>query len=300
MASGVYGTTIPSKISSSDVDIYYSYHETRNSDSVSNSTFTKLPSSILSDVLYNNESNSTDNVLEGLYNLKLPLQYFNRKGFYTVYIKPKEFAATIVDVASLTSFPNVRGIVLNSSDVEDDTLATKIKTNNALVGYRVIYVSDNGKREDYFRLITSNNKCEPVVQMSSDNTNKAYTYRYNESSTLSFITMTPSSAPSFKSNAAPYIGKPTQKIILVNTMFEPVMLDIEMTDKDVDTISYMLEGSQLRDLDNGIVTTFDNDGNIYNQREFYTLKDKYTGKPVYEVGKVRTDNIDFTQTINDK
>ena len=300
MASGVYGTTIPSKISSSDVDIYYSYHETRNSDSVSNSTFTKLPSSILSDVLYNNESDSTDNVLEGLYNLKLPLQYFNRKGFYTVYIKPKEFAATIIDVASLTSFPNVRGIVLNSSDVEDDTLATKIKTNNALVGYRVIYMSDNGKREDYFRLITSNNKCEPVVQMSSDNTNKAYTYRYNESSTLSFITMTPSSAPSFKSNAAPYIGKPTQKIILVNTMFEPVMLDIEMTDKDVDTISYMLEGSQLRDLDNGIVTTFDNDGNIYNQREFYTLKDKYTGKPVYEVGKLRTDNIDFTQTINDK
>ena len=300
MAQGVYGTTIPSRITSNDVDIFYAYHETRNSDSVEHSVFTKLPSSILTDVIYDGETGATDNVLEGLYNLKLPLQYFNRKGFYTVYIKPKEIPAIIADVSTLTSFPNVRGIILDSQTTDDDTLRNKILTNNALVGYRIIYISDEGDRTDYFRLITSNNKCEPIIQTSNDSSNKSYTYRYNESSTLSFLTLTPSSAPSFKANAAPFIGKPTQRIILVNTLFEPIMLDIEMTEHDLDTMSNMLEGSQLRDLDNGLVTTFDENNQIYHQSEHYTVKDAATGKPVYEIKKNRNTAIDFSQTLEDK
>ena len=113
MANGVYGTIIPSRVTANDVDIYYAYHETRNSDSVENAVFTKLPSSILSDVIYDGSNGPTDNVLEGMYNVKLPLQYFNRAGFYTVYIKPKEYPAIISDVSTLTAFPNVRGIILD-------------------------------------------------------------------------------------------------------------------------------------------------------------------------------------------
>ena len=301
MSAGVYGTTIPSRITSDDVEIFYAYHETRNSDSVENSTYNKLPSSILSSVLYNGETGATDNVLEGLYNLKLPLQYFNRKGFYTVYIKPREIPAVIADVSTLTAYPNVRGIVLDSrADGIDSSLSSKILTNNSLVGYRIIYITDDGDREDYFRLVTSNNKAEPVIQTSNDSSNKSYTYRYNESSTLSFLTLTPSSAPSFKSNAAPYIGKPTQRVLLVNTLFEPVMLDIEMTEHDIETLSYALEGSQLRDLDNGLVTTFDDNNQIYSQSEHYTIKDSATGKPVYEVKKNKKTSIDFSQTLEDK
>ena len=133
--NGVYGTTIPSRIKSDDIEIFYAYHETRNSDSVENATFKKLPSSILSNVLYDGESGATDNILEGLYNLKLPLQYFNRKGFYTVYIKPKEMPAVISDVSSLTAYPNIRGIVVDSrqSGIDND-LASKLNDNNALVG----------------------------------------------------------------------------------------------------------------------------------------------------------------------
>ena len=173
MANGVYGTTIPSRVTSDDVDIFYAYHETRNSDSVEDAVFTKLPSSILSDVVYEGETGATDNILEGLYNLKLPLQYFNRKGFYTVYIKPREIPAVIADVSTLTAFPNVRGIVLDSAATNIDTsLKNKIATNNALVGYRIIYLTDNGDREDYFRLVTSNNKCEPIIQTSNDSSNK--------------------------------------------------------------------------------------------------------------------------------
>ncbi len=301
MPQGVYGTTIPSRVTSDDVDIFYAYHETRNSDSVEHAVFTKLPSSILSDVIYDDETGATDNILEGLYNLKLPLQYFNRKGFYTVYIKPKEIPAIIADVSTLTAFPNIRGIVLDSNATDiNAALKNKILTNNALVGYRIIYVSDDGDRTDYFRLITSNNKCEPIIQTSNDSSNKSYTYRYNESSTLSFLTLTPSTAPSFKANAAPFIGKPTQRIILVNTLFEPVMLDIEMTEHDINTMANMLEGSQLRDLDNGLVTTYDENNQIYHQSEHYTVKDAATGKPVFEVRKNRNTAIDFSQTLEDK
>ena len=300
MASGVYGITVPSNIDSSMVDIFYSYHETRNSDNTKNAVFTKLPSSILTNALYEGEGHSTDNVLEGMYSLKLPLEYFNRKGFYTVYIKPKEVSAVITDISTLTAYPSVKGIVLDSNSVDDSAMKSRILTNNGLVGWRIIYISDNGDRQDYYRLITSNNKCEPIVMASSSSTDKSYTYRYNESSTLSFVTVTPSTAPSFKANAMPYIGKPTQKILLVNTAFEPIMLDIEMVDHDADTISTMLEGSQLRDLESGLVTTFNGDNEIYNQAEHFTLKDGSNGQPIYEVKQNKTNNIDYSQTLDDK
>lgn len=299
-STGAYGTTIPSKIRNSDIDIFYAYHETRTSDSVDNAVFKKLPSSILTDALYDSDGESIDNVLEGLYNLKLPLEYFNRKGFYTVYIKPKEIPAVIADVSSLTSFPNVRGIVIDSKQITDSDFSQKVRDNNALVGYRIIFINDNGTRENYYRLVTSNNKCEPVVESSNESGNKSYTYRYNESSTLSFLTLTPSIAPSFKSTSAPFIGKPTQRILFVNTLFEPIMLDIEMTEHDIDTVSNMLEGSQLRDLDNGLVTTYNDDNQIVHQSEHYTLKDPATGNPVYEVKKNKENDIDFSQTLQDK
>lgn len=300
-STGAYGQTIPSKITSSDVDIFYAYHETRTSDSVENSVFKKLPSSILTDVLYDGKDDSVDNVLEGLYNLKLPLEYFNRKGFYTVYIKPKEISAVIADVSSLTSFPNVRGIVIDSTDTSiDEDFRNKIYENNSLVGYRIIFLNDNGTREDYYRLVTSNNRCEPVVQSSNESGNKSYTYRYNETSSLSFLTLTPSVAPSFKPSSAPAIGKPAQRILFVNTLFEPIMLDIEMTEHDIETISTMLEGSQLRDLDNGLVTTYNDDNQIVHQSEHYTIKDTATGNPVYEVKKKKIDSIDYSQTLENK
>lgn len=300
MATGVYGISVPSNVDASMVDIFYSYRSTRNSDNTNNSVFTKLPSGILTKALYEGDENTTDDTLEGMYNLKLPLEYFSQKGFYSVYIKPKEYPAVITDVSTLTAYPNIKGIILDSNSVNDTTMKNRILNNNALVGWRIIYIDDSGDRQDYYRLITSNNKCEPIVMASNGSSDKSYTYRYNESSTLSFLTLTPSTAPSFKSNAAPYIGKPTQKILLVNTSFEPILLDLELVDHDVDTISTMLEGSQLRSLENGLVTTFNDDNEIYNQAEHFTLKDSNTGNPIYEVKQKKTNNIDYSQTLDDK
>lgn len=299
MATGVYGTSVPLNIDTSLVDIYYAYHATRNSDDTANAVFTKLPSSILTNSLYDG-NDGTDNVIEGMYNLKLPLKYFNKKGFYTVYIKPKEIKATIADVSTLAAFPNVRGIVFDSSVFSDSAMKNRVLTNNALVGWRIIYLQDNGSRQDYFRLITSNNRCEPMVSVSDTSNTKIQTYRYHDTSTLTFVTVTPSTATNFKSDVTPYIGKPQQNVLLVNTMFEPLMIDLELVDHDADTISTMIEGSQLRNIDNGLVTTFNDDNEIYSQSEHFTLKDAETGKPVYEVRQKKTNDINYGETLTDK
>ena len=301
---GTYGTVIPIYISRNEipslVDISYCYHETREYDSLTSGVFKKLSPSLLTPSIREDEEDYVDSYVEGMYNLQLPLSEFNRKGFYTVYIKPKEIEAVITDVGKLTAFPNVMGIVLDTNQIRDDVTKNKAKTNNELVGYRIIYLDDNGLRENYYRIITSNNRCEPVITAPNSSSDKAYSYRYTETSTLSFLTVSPSSAPTFKDNALPYIGKPTQKILLVNTLFEPIQLDIEMVNHNADTISYMLENNQLRDLDNGLVTTFNDNNAIYSQFEHYTLKDSYTGKPIYEIRKNKRNNINYGQTIEDK
>lgn len=290
-SSGVYGTNVAANVTEKDVEIFYSYSPSRNSDDVNKATFTKLPSSLLF------EAKTDDNdIIEGLKNLKLPLQYFNKKGYYTVYIRPKEVKAVINHVSTLTAYPDVRGIVVDTNMVAE--LSEELKTNNMLVGYRIVYVDDNGERQNYYRIVTSNNKCEPVEQSLPNVNQNATRYRFNESGTLTFITVTPSVAPSFKPNAQPYIGKTGQQIIFINTKFEPILLDIEMVDKDIETVSTMLEGSQLRDLDNGLVTTFDENGNIFAQHEHFSLKENDV--PVYEVKINKTNDIDFSQTLEDK
>ena len=294
-SNGVYGTRVASRITPNDVDIFYSYSPTRNSDDINKSTFTKLPSTLLIDA-----KTDDNNILEGLKNLKLPLQYFNKKGFYSVYIRPKEVKAVINHISTLTTYPDVRGIIIDTNMVSE--LSNELKTNNMLVGYRIIYLKTDGsgEREPYYRIVTSNNKCEPVEQSLPNVNQNATRYRFNESSNLTFITVTPSVAPSFKPNAEPYIGKTGQEIIFINTKFEPILLDIEMVDKDIENISTMLEGSQLRSLDNGLVTTFNENNEIYHQSEHYSLKDKYTGEPIFEVKKNKTDSIDFGQTLEGK
>ena len=305
MSIGVYGTNIPIHIDSNKlsslVDISYCYNESRAYDSLSSSNFKSLPSSVLANCTREVENGSNlDEIVDGMYTLQLPLSDFNKKGFYTVYIKPKEYAINITDVGCLSAYSDVRGIILDTSVISDKIIQNMARTNNGLVGFRIVFLDENGVREDYYRIVTSNNKCEPVIQAPNSSSDKTYTYRYDDSSSLTFLTVSPSSAPTFKSNATPYIGKPTQRILLVNTLFEPIQLDIEMVTHDADTISNMLEGSQLRDLDNGLVTTYNEKNEIYAQSEHYTLKENASGNPVYEVKKNKTDSIDFSQTIDDK
>lgn len=271
MANGTYGIRKPANITYNDIDIFYHYRPTRGTEAPGFSEFKKLdPAEVFSGCY------ASDRPVSGLYNLRLPLETFSGKGIYTIYIVPKEIETTIADVSTLTgNYTNIRGIVFNASYSGD---SMPIPTGNGeLVGYRVEYYDGSAKTGDY-RIITSNNKCEPVYQNAAGSAmQKSVRYRFNDNSPLIFCTVTPSTAPSFKSGSLPNIGYTGQKVHLVNTKFNPILLEVEMVTHDADTISIMLEGSQVRNLDEGIITTFDEDGNIYHQAVYGNITEPNSG-----------------------
>lgn len=293
MGNNTYGTVRQAFFNpAKDVDIFYYYKPSRSSSDTSFSGFKKIdtPTRLLEHA--NLEEGSIDKRLPGMYNLKLPADLFGNRGIYTIYIVPKEIECKITDVGSLAAYPDIRGIVIDVNSVEDRQLFN----NDNLVGYRVEYFSNtngtNSERQEFFRLVTSNNFCDPVSQNLTTSNASTNGYRYNQNGSYSFITLTPSTAPTFKSNAIPFIGTPGQSIVFKNTKFDPVCVEVEITDHDIETVSYMLEGEQVRNLENGRVSTYNFNGEIYKQMEFSTIKDNYTGKSVAEIKVDKNDNID--------
>jgi hypothetical protein len=287
--SGMYGTIKPADINiETDVEIFYHYRPSFNSEDSDFKNFKTLPTSVLTPC---NVGDSTTTAISGLFNIKLPLDRFGKKGIYTIYIRPKEISARILDIGTLAAFPDVRGVVLNSSDA-----LSVFKTGNALVGYRIEYLNDEGKKNGDFKIITSSNLCEPMSYMLNNSSEKGTKYRYTMSGRQLFCTVTPSLAPTFKPNDLPLIGASGQDIKLVNTKFNPVMLELELVEHDEETLSYMLEGDQLVDKDRALITTFNKNGEIYHQSEYGTYKDEY-GTPLYEFKKEK-ENIDFNQSLD--
>ena len=288
--NNVYGTSRPAIIKNTDIEIFYHYRPYRNSDDYNFVNFKKLDNTLLSSL--NAEDSDSTFVLPGMYNLRLPVNVFNKKGIYTIYIKPKEVMTNIIDVSTLASYPNIRGIVIDGTSIENELLTS----NGSLVGYRVEYFNEMMDRSEEFRIITSNNHCEPIAQNLNDPMQKGIRYRFNENSPLIFCTLTPTSAMSFKSNSIPYIGKSSQRISLINTKFDPIMLEIEMVDHDMETISTMLEGDQLRNLETNTITTFNNEGGIYHQVACGTITDPDTG--LAHDFKVNSPYVDINEDIN--
>jgi hypothetical protein len=297
MGLGVYGSRVNANITPNDVDIFYSYRANLNTDNATSAQINKISSNILTKCYTTqDDGNTIDTLVEGLYNLKLPLDVFNQKGFYQVLITPKEIPMKITDIGVLSTQSSIKGVVVDITTAPQEVYGA-FQTNNELVGWRIEYFDDNNERQDFYRLITSSNKVEPVVQNISDTSSKSVRYRFNDNSNLLFITVTPTTAASFKPSTSPYIGMVGQKIVFKNTKFNPILLDIELVENDADTIATYLTGSQKRDLDNGIVSTFNKNGEIVTQSEYYTVKNSYNGEPVYDVRKLK-DSIDYTQTID--
>lgn len=271
--NNTYGTKRPALITSEDVDIFYSYRPSRSEESVDFSHFKRLDSSCLyeTEAEYVDGDNSSVMTLPGMYDLRLPMDKFNMVGVYTVYIKPKERITTLVDAnCTLAAYPTIRGFVVRA----EEPLNASMMSNGGMVGYRVEYLDNNGKRTGEYRIITSSNLCEPTVQNFNDSSQKGIRYILNNStSNLIFCTVSPSSALSFKANSFPNIGTTGQRVAIVSTSFNPIMLEIEVVEHDIETISTMLEGEQIRDLNHGIITTFDKNGNIYHQAHYGTAND---------------------------
>lgn len=289
--NGTYGIVKPSLITdiNQDVEIWYRYRPNRNTTDETYKNFIKIEdtTSVLQISTTNEDDTNGDNRLIGMYELSLPVNIFGKKGFYTIYIKPREYHFTIKDIGALAAYPDIKGIVIDLNAVDNRIMFA----NDNLVGYRIEYY-DNSERQEYYRIITSNNNCEPVSQnLTSSNTN-TNGYRFNDNGSLSFLTVTPSTSPSFKSNQTPFIGTPNQQIIITNTKFDPIMMEVEMVEHDIETLSTMIEGDQIRSLDKGLVTTFNENGEIYHQSEFYTIKNTYNQSDIYEVRKKITDNFD--------
>jgi hypothetical protein len=166
-----------------------------------------------------------------------------------------------------------------------------------LVGFRVEYLNaDGSKIPNFFRIITSNFYCEPVIQNLTNTVQKAVRYRYTEGQTnLVFCTLSPSSSPTNKPNATPYIGQPAQSIILSNTYFNPLTLEVQVSQYDIDTLGIALYGNQTKSMEDGIYTIYDAQNNIYQQYNLYEIKDDFNNL-LYEVKDNRGTNIDFSKS----
>jgi hypothetical protein len=297
MATGSYGTIRPADVSPEDVDVILHYTESR--DDTTNFVLTKLNSSeVLRPYFNNNDTGGNINeILGGLYNLVLPADRFNQLGIYTIYIRPAEIRTIITDCGVLAALPNVRGLIIDLSNVSVENRNKFV--NQGLVGFRVEYLNNDGtKIPNFFRIITSSFFCEPIVQNLTNTSQKAIRYRYSQNNTnLIFCTLSPSSAPTNKPSAIPYIGQPNQNIIISNTFFNPITLDVEIVEHDISTLAHALYGNQTKSMDDGIYTIYDSNNNIYKQYNLFEIRDNFN-ELLYEVRQDRLDNIDFSKNFS--
>jgi hypothetical protein len=297
MAIGSYGTIRPSDVSPADVEIILNYTPTR--DVTDQFVLSKLDAqTILRPYFANSETGGTPGVevLGGLYNLTLPANQFNALGIYTLYLRPAEIRTVITDCGVLSALPNVKGIVIDITDVP--TQYQNKFVPQGLVGFRIEYLNPDGSRiPNFFRVVTSSFFCEPVVTNEVNTTQKAIRYRYVDGdSNLIFLTLSPSSSPTNKPNATPYIGQPDQNIIITNTFFNPVTVEIEMVEYDISSLAIALFGNQTKSIDDGIYTIYDSNNNIYRQYNLYEIRDQFNAL-LYEVRQSRGNNIDFSKNF---
>lgn len=297
MALGTYGITRPADMSPEDVEIIMHYTESR--DVTEDFVLKKLDAaSILTPYFHNSDTGgNTNELLGGMYNLRLPSNEFNQTGIYTLYIRPAEIRTTITDCGVLSALPNVKGIIIDLNNV-DPQFRNKFVAQG-LVGFRVEYLNDNGtKVPNFYRIVTSSFYCEPVTTNLTNSSQKTIRYRYVENgSDLLFCTLSPSSAPSNKPNATPFIGQPDQDIIITNTYFNPITLDIQMAEHDIDTLAIALYGNQTKSMEDGIYTIYDPSNNIYKQYNLFEVRDEFNNL-LFEVRQDRGDNIDFSKNFN--
>ncbi len=300
MATGTYGIVRPADVTADDVEIFYTYSPSRDKQSTG---LTKIanPNDVL--IRMNNPNRTQSGIsgfemFGGMYTLKLPVSIFSAKGFYNIVIKPVEIRTKIVDVGVLSAFPDIKGLLFDIATIPTNLLNRF--ENNGLIGYRIEYLNTttaDAKVNNVFRVITSNNRAEPVNQNLTNTNQKAIRYRFNDNSTLVFCTVSPSSASNVQPNAFPFIGQPNQNVIITNTFFNPIMVEVEMVEHDVETLAYALFSNQSKSLDDGIYTVYNFNNQIYRQYDLYEIKDRFTGKPLFEVREQRS-NIDFSKNFS--
>ncbi len=280
----------------SDIDIFYSYTTNRSTpfgpiirlDPTIILSYTKIP---LADVL---DYDSGQTILEGTYQLTLPATIFNQIGVYSLIIKPKSLITNIVDCSVLAALPQLNGIVISTNG-----LPSNLATNGGLTGYRIEYINQNDtKLENVVRYVVSSNLCVPVSSNIGSSTQKNIQYQINNSGNLLFLQVTPSSSNSVTPNILPYIGTVGQSIIISNTFFSPLLIEVEMVSDDITSLSSKLLGNSIKNSVTGEYTLLDSETDeILDQYNLYEIKSTPDATTdLYEIRQKNT-NIDATQTI---
>lgn len=295
MATGNYGLKRSADVSTNDIEIFYTYSPDRATNSTE--VLTLDPSQVITKL---DDPNDAGLILGGLYNLTLPTATFNQRGFYNILIRPKRIRTTIADCGVLSSKPDIRGVIFNIQDISPEDVSRF--ENGGLVGYRIEYIEPNPnveekKQQNLFRIITSNNKAEPISENLTNTTQKGIRYRLNDNSTLVFCTVTPSSAPTIKPNASPFIGLPAQEVLLIPTVFDPIHIELELAEHDFDTLAIGLFGNQTKSVSDGIRTYYNEDNEIFKQFDEYTIKEETEEEALFDVKEER-DDVDFTKDFD--
>lgn len=295
MAVGNYGITRPADVSIEDIDVFYSYVGDRGSFA---RNMTKIED--VTEVLdycyigdFEDNEDESGGLLEGMYNLKLPTTIFDEVGIYTLYLRPKTIEVDIIECSTLTTLPNIIGLVIKKEGLSEELIA-----NNGLQGYRVEYRDDDEKKRNIVRYVVSSNS----VSIESNNlgtaNQNANTYSFNNEGEFVFLQLTPSSTFDVKPNQRPYIGNAGETILLSNTHFSPVMVEIELVEDTIETLTDLVAGEQVKDVENSIVSYYDRDRNITKQFDLYQIKSEIDGELLYEV-KEKRDNIKGELSIED-
>ena len=208
-------------------------------------------------------------------------------------MRPKQFYATILDCGVLSAYPDIKGIVFDING-----LPPTIQSNDAMVGYRIEYIDDTGSIvPNTYRIVTSANLTEAVSANIPNTTQKSTRYRFNDSSNLLFCTLTPSTPSSITPNKIPFIGTPGQSVVITNTFFNPVTIELEMVEYDTETLAYGLFGNQSKGIQDGKYTIYDFENRIYKQYNLYEIQDQFTGEPLFEI-REETEQIDNSKDFD--
>lgn len=285
MSVGLYGTKIPASVTIDDLDVLYAFSPSR--EQLGNLELRPM---------FSNVTDSDIKKLfgaDGLYKLRLPAETFNQLGFYAVMIKPKTIETTILDCSFVVTTDNnetqisKKGIVISSS---------QFQKTSSLVGHRIEYFDKNNvKIANLTRIITSSDLVS--VSTSTNNLSRgSTTYVLDPNGTSLFLTVTPDEPSLISNNVKADIGTKGQRILISNTFFDPVFIEVEMVDQTLKTISHALYGNSTRDLETGILTFFDDQNRIYKQYNLFTRKKQFS-KGNIDIKEQRT-QINFNQDFD--
>lgn len=264
MAVGIYGNKKLSDCDFNDVDIFYAFSPDRVS--LGNTQFVPLFNSIT-----NNEFVKMLGA-DGGYKLRLPASVFNNLGFYLVLIKPKSFDLTIADCSFVVTNTD-QELQISKKGIVIPKLS--FQSTGSLIGYQVEYFDDNGvKIKNFHRIITSSDLVSVSSNSSSSNPSST-SYFLDSNGTQLFLTLTPDEVSLITNQQSPDLGKKGQQIIISNTFFDPVMMEVEMVDQNIKTLSYGVFGNSTRDLSNGVFSIFDENNNLYKQYNLLTTKSTF-------------------------